>query len=444
MLKEIKIYLFSIGILLLTGCTQNEMSNLQNPISVSNSDDETLSNSNESAGNFDRALSTPVSLSGTTYYVCVSASSCGSSEWATGVDSTASLQGKSKKKPFKSIDYAENQAKPGDLIIVGSGIYKSLSTEYKYAILYLKKSGASGKPISIKSEKKWGAILDATGIDQAVMLNCQYSTAYIRIDGFEIRNARYVGVNSKDLNAAPWTSCSNIELTNMKIHHFGRVGIALENAKNSLIASNLIYATTTDTSTHNHYHGIYISDLTNDILMKNNIIYGIKAGWPIHIYDGHGKGPANNHKVINNTLINDNPYRGGGIVMYGIGHVIRNNLIYNRTRILADYPSAISENTNISSTGTIIQNNMTNMKVLCMKGCRGASSITGNILNITTLATDFVSLSGLNFQLKSIAKAVNKGTMTGFGTRSGAPTDDFLNKKRVIGSSVDIGAHENY
>ncbi len=209
-----------------------------------------------------------------------------------------------------------------------------------------------------------------------------------------------------------------------------------------MIANSVIYTNTKTLSSHNQYHGIYLSDLSTDVLVKNNVIYGIKDGWPIHIYDQHGNGPAKNHKIINNTLINDNPYRGGGIVMFGSGHIVRNNLIYNRAPISANYPAAISDRSSISFSGTIVQNNLTNMKVLCANGCSSAL-ISGNVLG-SSLANGFVSASTQNFQLKSTCPAVNKGTVTGFGTRSGAPTEDHANKKRFLGKTVDIGAFENF
>lgn len=446
MFKSLYFFAVFMSFFILTACNGNEQqSQISNPdLPELNSETSEIKEDETLAGNLVSNLATITSLSGRTLYVCSSGSACGAG-WATGIDS--STQGKSKSKPFKSIDYAVNQvASAGDLVLVGSGIYKGVSKYSKYAVVFLKKGGASGKPIFIKSEIKGRAVIDAAGVHSGIWASCDASpstASYIRIDGFEIRNPNHVGVTVKDgSGGAPYSTCTNIELTNLKVHHFGTTGFNVENIKSSMIANNLIYTTTKTLSTHNQYHGVYLSDLSTDVLVKNNVIYGIKDGWPIHIYDQHGKGPAKNHKIINNTLINDNPYRGGGIVMFGSGHVIRNNLIYNRATISSSYPSAISERKSIGFSGTIIQNNITNMKVLCSGGCRGAS-ISSNILG-SNLATGFVSSSAQNFQLRSTSPAVNKGTLTGFGTRSGAPTEDHTNKKRYLGKSVDIGAHESF
>ncbi len=379
-----------------------------------------------------------------TYYVCNSASACGSG-WATGSDSRTTSQARSKTSPWKTIDYAVRKALPGDSIVVGSGVYNTAAAGQNYSNVVIKKGGASAKYLSIKSEKKWGAIVDANRRHSGFFLDCDTRASYVRIDGFVIRNANGFGVYTRD-HYSPYTQCSNIELTNLKIHNVGHSGISMLSAKNSMVANNLIYAigSMVGNPNGNEHHGIYISDHTEDVLLKNNIIYNCKFGWPVHIYDGHQSslGPAKNHKVINNTLIGDNPNRKGGIVLWGLGHVIRNNLIYERAGHSNTYKGAIADRS-ISFSGTVIQNNVTNLSALCQNGCKSAS-ISGNLLSISTLASDFVSLSGLNFQLRSTAKAINKGTLSGFGTRSGAPTVDYVHKKRYLGSAPDIGAFESF
>ncbi len=379
-----------------------------------------------------------------TYYVCNSASICGSG-WATGSDSRTTTQAKIKSSPWKTIDYAVRQASAGDLILVGSGVYNTVATGQTYSNVVIKKGGTSTKRILIKSEKKWGAIVDAMGRHSGFYLDCNTRVSYVRIDGFVIRNANGFGVYTRD-HTSPYTQCSNIELTNLKIHNVKHSGISMLSTKNSMVANNLIYSigSRDENPNGNLHHGIYISDHTEDILVKNNIVYNCKFGWPVHIYDGHtpSLGPARYHKIINNTLIGDSPNRKGGIALWGSGHVIRNNLIYERAGIANGYKGAIHDRS-ITFSGTLIQNNITNLGTLCQNGCRSAS-VSGNLLSVSPLASDFVSLSGLDFRLRSTAKSVNKGTLTGFGTRSGAPTDDFLNKKRYLGRSVDVGAHESY
>lgn len=87
-------------------------------------------------------------------------------------------------------------------------------------------------------------------------------------------------------------------------------------------------------------------------------MYGTPEGWPVHVYDGHGRGSATNHTIINNTLINDNPYRDGGLVLYGRGHTVRNNLMYDATDA-PGYRAAIYNAT--LDADTTIEYNMTNL-----------------------------------------------------------------------------------
>lgn len=99
-----------------------------------------------------QALTTASVSGGSTIYVCASGSVCGSG-WKTGSNSNTKTQAKSRLTPFKTIDYAFKQAVAGDLIVVGSGVYSTLSAGDKYSNLVINKSGTSTKRISIKSEK---------------------------------------------------------------------------------------------------------------------------------------------------------------------------------------------------------------------------------------------------------------------------------------------------
>ncbi len=108
MLNKVKLYMVLISALILASCSQQEES-VQQLNDTNAVDFGALENvSEESVGNLQSNLSAAVSLSGRTLYVCSSGSACGTG-WTTGVDSTSSsTQGKSKSKPFKSIDYAVN------------------------------------------------------------------------------------------------------------------------------------------------------------------------------------------------------------------------------------------------------------------------------------------------------------------------------------------------
>lgn len=264
--------------------------------------------------------------------------------------------------------------------------------------------------------------------------------SYIRLEGFEIRNVR-LGVFSKDNNQEPYnTRCSNLEITNLKIHNVGLAGVDLEATEKSIVANNEIFDVNEVVPGHNLNHGIYLSDNTQDILVKNNLIYDCKEGWPVHIYDTHGRGDfARNHKIINNTLINDNPYRTGGIVMFGYEHIVRNNLIYNRAVPAPTYFGAIADQSNRSHSGTRVENNITNLPDLCANAC--PDSVIGSNITSANLSMEFVNPSAGNYRLNVGAVSVNKGTSADIGTRSGAPINDLDGFLRNVGAP-DVGAFE--
>ncbi len=263
--------------------------------------------------------------------------------------------------------------------------------------------------------------------------------SYVRIDGFVVRNGQG-GIHSKDTNSSNgYTRCTGIELTNLKVYGIKYTAMSFETLKSSMIANNLVYSSGSDPK-GNQDHGIYLSDLSEDVLVKNNVVYGIKYGWPIHIYDGHGKGPAKLHKIINNTLIADNPLRKGGIVMRGSGHTVRNNLIYQRNTASISYQGAIADNSSLTYSGTVIQNNVTNMTPLCANGCKSAS-ISGNLLS-QSFSKEFVSASAGNFRLVTGAKSIDKGTLSSYGLRNGAPKEDNDSRARYTGKAPEAGAFE--
>lgn len=337
--------------------------------------------------------------------------------------------------PWKTIDSAEEKVKAGDMIVVGSGVYDTPSVEYAQTTLYIQNTGRLGFPITIRSERKWGAVIEG-GSHSAVWFDCDAvpTPSYIKIEGFEIRNTA-IGVFSKDNNGEPYnTRCSNLEITNLKIHNVGIAGVDLEAAENSIVGNNEIFDINEINSNHNLNHGIYLSDNTEGILVKNNLIYDCKEGWPIHIYDQHNRGgPARNHKIINNTLINDNPYRTGGIVMFGYEHIVRNNLIYNRAVPAPNYIGAIADQRNRSHTGTIVENNITNLSDLCARDCpdadKGANIVSAN------LSREFLNTAADNYRLNAGAISLDKGTS------AGAPLDDLDGFLRNIGA-IDVGAFE--
>ncbi|HMR04464.1 MAG TPA: choice-of-anchor Q domain-containing protein [Polyangiaceae bacterium] len=376
-----------------------------------------------------------------TYYVCDSAADCNAgagSGWSTGSDARSKTQAQSRSTPWKTIDHAEENVGPGDTVIVGDGTYGSAAQEWNEVVLYIDASGTLAAPITFRAENKWGAVLSgANTMHGAIWLNCHASppASHIRIQDFEIANFFELGVRSKDNNGAPYnTRCDNIELSGLRVHHVRHSGIELEATENSVVERNVIfdvYGGLPDAV--NQYHGVYVSDNTDKIRVVNNLVYDIPHGWPVHVFDDHNHGgPASNHTFINNTLVNTNSERSGGIVAFGAGHVIRNNVLYEAVSA-SGYEYAIAESAG-SGVVSLAENNLTNLPKLCKAGCPGAS-MANNTLN-SNLTNEFTDPKTADYTQRPGALSIDTGTGVG------APKVDLLGASRPQGTATDIGAYE--
>jgi hypothetical protein len=247
-----------------------------------------------------------------------------------------------------------------------------------------------------------------------------------------------MGAHGKDKDdKAPYRRSTHIEYDRLKVHDIGRVGINMQETNNGLIDSCLIYNLTAIAyKKHNQYHGIYISDNTDNIIIRNHLVYGTPEGWPVHVYDGHGRGRATNHTIINNTLTNDNPYRNGGLALYGRGHTVRNNVMYD-TADASDYRAAIYNAT--LDAGTTIEYNMTNSRALCERFSANGSCSLARV-NANRLGTDYSTMftnpAARDYTLKSDSPAIDAGVAIG------ALKTDYSGTPRPQGAGVDIGAFE--
>jgi hypothetical protein len=374
-----------------------------------------------------------------TYYVCDDAVSCNEgkgSGWRTGNDSFSKSQAQSKTEPWKTIDKAEANVVGGDTVIVGDGVYNTGSSEWNAVVVWVTANGA-GNMITFKSENQWGARIDGKGsMYGGIWIDDR--AGYIRFEDFEIANFTIVGANSKDKDdQAPYRRSSHIVYYRLKVHDIGRTGIHMQETNNGLIDRCIIYnLTAIAPKKHNQYHGIYISDNTDNITIRNNLVYATPEGWPVHVYDGHGRGRATNHTIINNTLINDNPYRDGGLALYGRGHTVRNNLMYNAIDA-SGYHAAIYNAT--LDVGTKIEYNMTNLRNLCERFSANGSCSLARVRS-NQLGVDFSSMfsnpTARDYSLKLGSPAVDAGFAIGtFNT-------DYSGTSRPQGAGFDIGAFE--
>ena len=247
--------------------------------------------------------------------------------------------------PFATINHAYSLAVAGDSIIVKAGVYtwKTFSEGY----LYCNKSGTAKYPIVLKSETRFGAVIDGQYIadknhDFAFYITGDYNV----IDGFKIRRTAFNAITiysayNKIINCEidsngfasyypDWghdgvyegpSGNHNSYLRNY-IHDNGRTyastwldhGLYIA-GNNSLIAYNLLIHNCGDGITHsgdstdiynnviayNGIRGISLSDAIKNLNIRNNIFYKNNNGYGIHAWF-NAADSAKNIYVSNNIF----------------------------------------------------------------------------------------------------------------------------------------------
>ncbi len=228
--------------------------------------------------------------------------------------------------PFKTITYAYSKVTAGDVIIVKPGIY----TDYTpYAGLNFTKNGTAANPITIKSQYKWKAVIDAGNVSDHI--ECiSLSGNYHIIDGFDMRGAFECGLWIKG------TATGN-QILNNNINHCGNIGdpnsasgqaglLSDENTDGTKYYGNYIHHNGRFSLNSNLDHGMYLTG-DNEII-ANNIITD-NCAYGLHIA---GYSTVSNMKVYNNVIARNG--RSGIMLWMDMDGVdIRNNILYNNAEL---------------------------------------------------------------------------------------------------------------
>lgn len=385
-------------------------------------------------------------ISGKTYYVCNSATTCnnGSSGWSTGNDAN---NGTAKATPFASIQKAADVMVPGDVVIVGNGEYHRTGTNTSglVSIVY-NKGGTADNPKTFKSENKYGAVLVGTNPStSAGFFLYGTGTDYIHIEGFEMKN--FTSSGGISIQGGNYFA-NNITVKNNYFHDNGRVlrdsgvsgtGVVSGTGNNWLVDGNIFYNNgrlqhttcvpaspcpySTDT---NQDHDIYMQG--NNNTFRNNLFYGVHGGgWNIQFRGSK----TTNVKIINNTFAGYNPYNTGNIILWEAqtGTLIQNNIFSN--------PSAKAALRCYGSGTTVANNNLVAAGLpLVNSECNGGGK--GTVIASSTITGDplFMAPGNNNYILKTGSPAIDKGLPTN------APAYDLMGVSRPKGTAYDIGAYE--
>jgi len=335
----------------------------------------------------------------------------------TGNDSYAGTS----LKPFRTIQKAANLTRAGDTVIVKNGTYTSTSTR----VLNISRPGTSSAYITYKAENKRGAIIDGRNYatDYGIVLTDK--AAYIKIDGFEVRNFRNSGIHGFGSTVTGGGS-HHINITNNHIYNIGRYTISScsdaygrcgiythQLTKNYLFDGNTIHdvgrlPNSCQEHAYKHDHGMYLQGKYQKV--TNNIFYNFKAGWAIKVdgYWGSEVGASENtHVIANNKFqpaVRTDPAGGGQIRFcnnqtynskFGVMKPPKNVLIDGNSFYKPDgvgTKSAIVI-TNVSYSnfkGTVVRNNRTSSKYLYCEYL--GSAITKNVTAVNNTLNAYDSL----------------------------------------------------
>jgi hypothetical protein len=281
-------------------------------------------------------LATTGAASATVYYVAPSGSD---SNPGTSASPWATIQ--------RAVNIGQNpQVVSGDTIIVKAGTYTCAGPgPYVYnGVGYNEPGDDNGNGygslpaqpyywisvrisgITIKSETKWGAVLDGNKLCHSVFFLDGNNLHNITIQDFEIKNGYWNGIFANN----PTYPEHDIRIKGCDIHHCGHDHEALTSSygMNGIFTSPASYGWLIDSCkihdigrlnntnlshTHNYYHdqGVYWCGYNQTI--QNCVFWNCIHGWPIGGSPDYSANDGVNMKVFNCTFMGANPICDGQI-----------------------------------------------------------------------------------------------------------------------------------
>ena len=331
--------------------------------------------------------------------------------------------------PYRTLQRAADVAGPGDVVVVRDGMYTG-----SRLILEIVRSGTGSAPITFRAEHRWGAVLDGRHGTSAIGIEVR--GRYVRVEGFEVRGTSRYGIEAY--------GGANVTVAGNHVHDIGRIctsspgGIVGINAyvPDLTIEGNVVHdigrlangeegCVTTNSYWQNHDHGIYQGQGDN-LLVRNNVFYGMTRGWAIQRYSGERTVVAN-LRIVNNTFVGSNPNKDGQIVIASpvAGLVIANNIFFQPrgAAVFFDEPGTVA--------GT-----MSNNLVV------GADLAIGSHTGVTeagTVSADprFVDAAAHDYRLQPGSPAIAAGLALPM------VLDDLLGVPRPQDARPDIGAYQH-
>jgi parallel beta-helix repeat protein len=276
------------------------------------------------------------------------------------------------KFPFLTIQKGINMAQAGDTVLVLPGIYSEN--------LVIKRSGnEQAGCIVLKSYKQYSAVIDGSNIQNDKLIYWHGNSDggknkdYIKLDGFEIRNAK---------KWAFWIQGDYNILENLRIHDTGKTAVQLITGSHNKFINNEIYNTGWNGiswEANNGGSGIR----TDSNLVEHNFIHNLKYHVAINGFPNEDGGNSveygGNGNMIMNNVIKD--CLEGIYLRYERNFLIAGNLLdhINKDGIFLHYDS--SDRSAYLGNGKIINNTIANI------GYNGISN--ANVKNVEIINNIF-------------------------------------------------------
>ncbi|MEK7702513.1 MAG: right-handed parallel beta-helix repeat-containing protein [Nitrospirota bacterium] len=372
-----------------------------------------------------------------------------------GSDTNTGTQG----SPWKTLQYAANQVKAGDTVLVQNGDYEGFYTVF---------SGAKNNPIVFKANGESVVIssgwLGGTNPDSNKTINNINieGTDFIVIDGFVVKDAKKAGIRIVE--------SSEVIVKNNRVGPSEMWGIFTGFAPSVKIRNNKTFRSRRE-------HGIYVSNSRisgDNPVVRGNESYGNNFnGIQFNGDCGSGGDGIISGALIEGNILRDNRSKAFSLISMQES-VVRNNLIYNNgivngaggihltDEISADCNKPSNNNVIVNNTviepriagiritdnakGNVIFNNL----IITQNSPPIADEVGGGQNQIDTAsnltlrgaipANFFIDASQNNYHLKSGSPAIDAGKAT--YQAKVAPAIDFEGISIPQGTRIDQGAFE--